>query len=203
MDYNRLLIKVQPETFLDIGAHEGEFSLEVKKRYPNCKIISIEANPFCEKYLQRLKIDYEIIGLSSNNSDQKLYFEKNNPSATGVSFYKENTDFYNEGLYDTIEVRTDKLDNRNYFDGEVIDFVKIDTQGSEYDILIGGRKTIKRSKYILIECSTIEYNKGAKLMDEIVEKMKEYEFSVDDIFNFNKIGNRIIQMDLLFKNLYF
>lgn len=202
MNYNLLFLKVNPKNFLDIGAHEGEFAWEVRKRYPECKIISIEANPYCEKYLQKIGVEYQIIGLSSDKTNKKLFFEKKNPASFGASFYKENTEFYDDGLFDTIEVESDTLDNRDFFSGQVIDFVKIDTQGSEFDILSGGKKTIKRSKYVLIECSTVQYNQGSKLIDEIVKKMKEYEFSVDDIFNFNKINNTIMQMDVLFKNLY-
>jgi hypothetical protein len=85
----------------------------------------------------------------------------------------------------------------------MIDLVKIDVQGSELDILIGGRKTIRRSKYVLLEVSTVQYNVNAPLMDIVVEKMKEYEFRIEEILNFNKLSNgQIFQMDILFKNTY-
>ena len=187
---------------MDIGAHEGEFAWEVKKRFPECKILSIEANPFCENFLKKTGVDYYIIGLSSESQKKTFFFEKQNPTSYGASFYKENTIHYDVGNFATVEIQTDTLDNKNFFQGQVIDFVKIDTQGSEYDILVGGRKSIKRSKYVLIECSTIEYNLGGTLIDEVVNKMREYEFNIDDIFNFNKSNNSIIQMDILFKNSY-
>lgn len=85
----------------------------------------------------------------------------------------------------------------------MIDLIKIDVQGSELDILNGGRKTIKRSKYVLLEVSTIQYNIKAPLMDKVVEKMKEYEFRIEEILNYNKLDNgQIFQMDILFKNTY-
>jgi hypothetical protein len=40
-------------------------------------------------------------------------------------------------------------------------------------------------------------------MDKVVEKMKEYEFRVEDFLNYNKLNNgQIFQMDILFKNSY-
>jgi hypothetical protein len=85
----------------------------------------------------------------------------------------------------------------------MIDLIKIDVQGSELDILNGGRKTIKRSKYVLLEVSTIQYNIKSPLMDKVVEKMKEYEFRIEEILNYNKLDNgQIFQMDILFKNTY-
>ena len=33
--------------------------------------------------------------------------------------------------------------------------------------------------------------------------MREYEFRIEEILNFNKLGNgQIFQMDILFKNMY-
>lgn len=85
----------------------------------------------------------------------------------------------------------------------MIDLIKIDVQGSELDILNGGRKTIRRSKYVLMEVSLIQYNIGAPLMDILVEKMREYEFRIENILNYNKLNNgQIFQMDILFKNTY-
>jgi hypothetical protein len=83
------------------------------------------------------------------------------------------------------------------------DLVKIDTQGAELDILNGGSKTIKHSKYLLLEVSTMQYNIGAPLMDQVVSKLKEYEFVIEDILDYHKLSNgSIFQLDILFKNSY-
>lgn len=188
---------------MDIGAHTGNFSLNIKKQYPDCKILMIEANPFCEPYLKKLNLDYQIIGLSSSKGTAELFLEKTNNVGTGSSFYRENTEWYEDDKMETVTVNLDTLDNQNYFPDQMIDLVKIDVQGSELDILNGGEKTIKRSKYVLLEVSTIQYNINAPLMDKVVEKMKEYEFRVEDFLNYNKLNNgQIFQMDILFKNSY-
>jgi FkbM family methyltransferase len=188
---------------LDIGAHVGDFSTIVKRNFPQCNIIMVEANPFCEEHLKNLNIDYEILGLSSQKGSAELFIENSNNLGTGASLYRENTDWYSDEKIEKVTVNLDTLDNRNYFPNELIDLVKIDVQGSELDILIGGRKTIKRCKYVLMEVSLVQYNIEAPLMDILVEKMKEYEFRIENILNYNKFNTKqIYQMDILFKNTY-
>jgi FkbM family methyltransferase len=203
MDYQTLFLQVKPNSCLDIGAHVGDFSTIVKRNFPQCNIIMVEANPFCEEHLKKLNIDYEILGLSSQKGTAELFIENSNKLGTGASLYKENTDWYGEEKIKKVTVELDTLDNKNYFSNELIDLVKMDVQGSELDILLGGRKTIKRSKYVLMEVSLVQYNIGAPLMDTLVEKMKEYEFRIENILNYNKLNNgQIFQMDILFKNTY-
>jgi len=117
--------------------------------------------------------------------------------------YKENTQFYSDANAEQVEVQSKTLDSLNVFKDQVIDLVKIDTQGSELDILKGGRKTITRSTYLLVEVSTIEYNINSPLIPTIVDKMREYSFKIEDILSFKFLDNKtIFQMDILFKNKY-
>ena len=74
---------------------------------------------------------------------------------------------------------------------------------AELDILLGGRKTITRSKYVLAEVSLLEYNQKSPLIDQVVSKMKEYSFYIEVILEYHKLSNnQIFQLDILFKNSY-
>lgn len=203
MNYTKLINYSNPKRFLDIGAHTGTFTQNVLSLAPGCEVIMVEANPNCEPYLQKLNRGYDILALSNRQGKAELFVEKINATGTGASLYRENTEWYSEGKFDKVEVELDTLDNRKYFGYEVIDLVKIDTQGSELDILLGGRKTITRSKYVLIEISVDEYNLKAPLIDQIVPVMKEYGFYIEDILDYLRTSKtQITQMDLLFKNSY-
>jgi FkbM family methyltransferase len=203
MNYIKLINYSNPKRFLDIGAHTGEFTKDLTRLAPNCDVIMVEANPNCEPYLQKLKYGYDIVALSNKQGKAELFVEKANAIGTGTSLYKENTEWYADGKFENVEVELDTLDNRSYFADEVIDLVKLDVQGAELDILEGGRKTITRSKYVLIETSLVVYNHGAPLVDAIVPKMKEYGFYMEDILDYLKFNkNQISQMDILFKNSY-
>jgi FkbM family methyltransferase len=203
MNYTKLINYSNPKRFLDIGAHTGEFTQNILRLAPECQVVMVEANPNCEPYLQKLNHGYDILALSNKQGKAELFVEKANMLGTGASLYKENTEWYADGKFDKVEVELDTLDNKKYFGYEVIDLVKLDVQGAELDILEGGRKTITRSKYVLIETSLVVYNHGAPMVDAIVPKMKEYGFYMEDILDYLKFSkNQISQMDILFKNSY-
>lgn len=200
---DKLFRYITPERAIDIGAHVGNFTKKLYYNFPKCSIVMVEANPHCESNLRLLGKPYEIVALSNKTGYANLYVETINPVATGASLYKENTDWYAEGKYETITVPTKTLDECNYFEGQPIDFIKIDVQGSELDILNGGENTIKNTEYVLIEASLVEYNQGAPLVGDIVDKMKEYGFYILDIVEYHSFahlyGGAIFQLDILFK----
>lgn len=202
MNFNLLSNYIKPENLIDIGANVRNFTFNISKLTNNLRSIMIEANPYCEKYLGQLEHPYHMIGLSNHEGFMDLYVEKFNSIGTGASFYRENTNWYEEGKYELVRVPVNILDNLNLYPSEMVDLIKIDVQGSELDILSGGNKTIKRSKYVLMEVSTLEYNLKAPLLDKIVEKMREYFFKIEDILDYRYINNQIFQMDFLFKNIY-
>jgi FkbM family methyltransferase len=203
MDYFKLNELIRPKQVLDIGAHVGDFTSTLSKLSPECEFIMVEANPHCEPYLSKLNHPYYILALSNFTGTTSLHIEKANHIGTGASMYKENTEWYGDGKYELIETPVNTLDNLNFFADEMIDLVKIDVQGAELDILNGGKKTIKRSKYLLLEVSTLQYNIGAPLMDQVINKLKEYEFVIEDILDYHKLSDgSIFQLDVLFRNSY-
>lgn len=205
MNLDKLFKHTTPKKALDIGAHTGNFTKQLYYKNPECKIVMVEANRNCEPSLRLLGKPYDIVALSNKQGFANLYVEKINPTATGASLYKENTEWYAEGKYETITVPTDTLDNRNYFDGEPIDLIKIDVQGAELDILKGGEKTMQNTSYTLLELSLLEYNQGAPLIGEVVDKMIEYGFCVVDILEYHSFpqlySGAVFQIDALFKKL--
>ena len=160
----------------------------------------VEANPSCEPHLRLLNQPYEIVALSDKEGYADLYVETINPITTGASLYKENTEWYGEGKYETIKVPTSTLDAKNYFPDQSIDLLKLDTQGAELDILNGGQETLKRTQYALIETSLAEYNQGAPGITEVTKFLDSYGFDPTVIFEVHTIRGVLVQVDLLFKN---
>lgn len=198
---DKIFKHIRPKKALDIGAHLGNFSKELGYNVPECDIIMVEANRNCEAALRLLGKRYEIVALSDKEGFADLFLEKINPVGTGASLYKENTEWYAEGSYETVRVPLKTLDSRNYFDGEIIDLVKLDVQGGELDIIRGGKKTIAKTKFVLSETSLVQYNQGAPLVDEVVNEMVDLGFCMVDFIEYHKFTNdQIFQIDILFKN---
>ena len=197
---DKLFRHINPKTALDIGAYVGDFTRSLLRQFPNCQVVMVEANSHCESYLKTVGCPYEIVALCDYNGQALLYMENDNLLGTGASLYKENTNWYSKGEKQT--VNTKRLDDCTYFDGASIDLIKMDVQGAELDVIRGGEKTIKNATFVMMETSLLQYNQGAPLIDNVVERMVSMDFCMIDIVEYHKLSDgTIFQIDILFKNL--
>jgi len=192
----KLLQDLNIKSVLDIGANIGEFSTEVKKLIPDCNCFMVEANAHCAPYLEKTGIPYDIATLSHTRGFVNFFIQPDNLIGTGASMYKENTEFYKDPIRQVVV--TKRLDDCNYIQGP-IDLIKLDTQGSELNILMGGLETVNRCKYILIETSLTVYNQGAPLIDGTFNLMNQLNFKTNTIFEYKYNENGIFQIDFLFE----
>jgi len=189
-----------PKTCVDIGCNVGDWTEMFQSVFPACNIKSIEANPACGKELKKRNLNYQIALLGSNDRDYVNFFiEKNDFLSGGASIYLEKTHYYND--YYTVQLPTETLDSL----GDEFDFIKMDVQGSELDVLLGGTETVKKSEFVLIEASVIEYNQGAPLSNVIIEYMDSIGFLIYDIFElhydtFYKKNYQLLEIDFCFVN---
>jgi FkbM family methyltransferase len=154
-------------TFMDIGAHKGE-SIEFFSKNLNIdKIYSFEASPenfvlLKNKYKNKKNLVLENIALSSTIS-KKIFNQCNESSSSTFStinynskYLKKKMRFLNSSkkndFFNKIEITTNTL--ANYLsDNKIlnIDLIKIDTEGHEYDVLVGLDRNIKNVKTIIFE----------------------------------------------------
>ena len=154
-------------TFMDIGAHKGE-SIEFFSKNLNIdKIYSFEASPenfvlLKNKYKNKKNLVLENIALSSTIS-KKIFNQCNESSSSTFStinynskYLKKKMRFLNSSkkneFFNKIEITTNTL--ANYLsDNKIlnIDLIKIDTEGHEYDVVMGLDRNIKNVKTIIFE----------------------------------------------------
>lgn len=197
MRYHRLQ-DLGVSSILDVGAYKGRFSLEMRKLYPKASIYMVEANPFCEKSLKLTGIPFEICPLHKQKGKSQFFFEKDSPVCSGASFNIENTNFYKGDRVDFKMLETYTLDEKNFLNGN-FDLLKLDTQGTELDILESGKKAIQNCQYIVLEVSLVEYNKNSPQIEEAIDYMGNLGFVISDILDRLIINNSTLQMDFLFK----
>lgn len=175
MSLNSELIKLKengfkPNKILDVGANIGEFTDICKNIWPNTICYMVEANKNCEKYLSEKTDPYfiEVLG-EKDNEDIIFYLTNENEICTGNSVYLEKTHHYDGDKLIEEHRKTKKVDT--LFKDETFDLIKLDTQGSELDILRGSYNVINKTKYIIIETSIKEYNLNAPLEVEVIDFM--------------------------------
>ncbi len=145
---------------LDIGANVGTYSNKIKKLVPQAKIYAFEPHPNCFKELsiQAIKYDYTAINLACSDTEGQgqLYDYPNNQSSIHASLYKDVIEeiHQNKSLVWNIQITTiDEFVELNALTR--INLLKIDTEGNEYKVLQGAKKTIESGK---INCIHFEFN---------------------------------------------
>jgi FkbM family methyltransferase len=191
--------KFTPKRFLDVGANFGDYSKMIKNIWSDVDIFMIEANPYNENNLKTAGYNYSISLLTDKNDEiYDFYLNKADINSTGCSIYRENTQHFSNENIDIIKLKSNTLDN--LFKDEIFDLIKLDTQGSEIDILKGGLQLISKSKYIIMEVALTDYNLNAPLIDDVLIFMKSINYNMIDIIELHYINYILVQIDALFKN---
>lgn len=155
-----------PNAILDVGANIGYWANEAAQKWPNAYLMLVEGNPECAQALANTGRSYRIALLSDEEKEVTFYTRKDSPGCTGASIYRENSQFYEGEKAIPQTATTDTLDH--LFPDDVFDFIKIDVQGSELDILKGGKNLVSRARALLLEVATSDYNPGAPRKEEVV-----------------------------------
>ena len=194
---------IHPTFILDIGAHSGQFRSWAKRVWPDVPIWMIEANPLHERTLENLirfsNDQYLIASMGDEEREVTFYTRSDKPHTEGNSYYKEHNYWDIPQLVQETKVTLQKLDNL-FENDAVFDIIKVDTQGSEIDILKGGKDLVSKAQAIILEVSFIEYNEGAPTAEETIDYMNEIGFEERMSLGEHYDGETIVQKDLLFTN---
>lgn len=144
-------------TIIDIGANIGTFSIFAALKNPGAKVIAYEPSKktfhqFCEN-ISLNKLEENIFpkkqAIGGKNGKLKLY-------DSGISGQKSIYRTRGEGKYESVEVITLKdVFSKNRIN--VCDFMKIDCEGAEYDILMNTPKDLfKKIRKISLEFHEIK-----------------------------------------------
>jgi FkbM family methyltransferase len=151
-------------TMFDVGANIGEYSMKLRDAFPQAIIYAFEPNPnsfeLMNNNLDVLDINCYQLGLSSNNSNQKIYTYAANISSEHASIYKDVLlDLHKANEIIEIEFTNIKLDDFCE-DKQIgsIDFLKIDTEGHELEVLRGALKNIYENNISIIQFEFNEMN---------------------------------------------
>lgn len=194
-----------PKVIVDCGAAWGEWSSLIKSIFNDSTIIAIDSNKWHpNKEIPGADIT-EIATLSDKDYEEMVFYQKkenldNGTFCTGDSLFKENSHHYDKHNTVTRKVSTITLKTLlNKYNYNVIDLLKIDTQGSELIIMKGLMDILNKTTFIELECSVIEYNIGGCSLFQIIDFLKN-QFDIYEICGLHYHNNRLAQIDIIFKN---
>lgn len=182
--YNPPGFKINPEdTVLDIGANYGNFTLYAALKARNGKVYAFEpfkeVNKILEKNISinRLNNVKLIKKAVSNKSGSRDFYiaKKDNVSH---SFFESNVSDVKEKI-DNIKVKTISL--KDFLSQEKIkkvDFLKMDCEGAEYEILFSSEKALKAIDKISMETHYVDEKRNVIALKSFLEK-NGFDVSID------------------------
>jgi len=190
--------------FLDVGANDGISAIGFRHVHSDYRILSIEPNLCHEAHLKDLKkrlkrFDYLLVGAGREHLKMTLYIPVFNsvPIYTAASLKKDHA-------LRTMQEQHISLGDKNIvivehtvdilpLDGLNLnpDIVKIDTEGYDYEVLIGMKTTIERCRPVIL----IEYGpEGYPLFKDFFEQYRytlwTYEHTKDKFVAFDETLER-------------
>jgi len=122
---------------IDIGGNIGFWSRDFCEKFNEVEIFEPDAsNIECLEANLKDKKNYNLHKVGLGSKQEKKTFYKSLTTSGGHSFFREQV-FEEKVEESVLEIK--KLDDYNFTE---VDLIKIDTQGSEYDILLGGQQTL-------------------------------------------------------------
>jgi FkbM family methyltransferase len=186
---------LQIDVVYDIGAWMGYWSPLIKHSVlHDAKFIMFEAN---SKYIPSLSASgFPFFNLLLSNPGRE-YVEFYNGTNSGDSYYKETTTIYDNQT--SIKLPCTTLDEViRKFQLPYPNFIKIDTQGSELDILAGATSVLGYVDLIYVECPILNYNSGAPKIQDYLEFFKKHEFLPVQLIEQHVSEDMLIQVDIMF-----
>jgi FkbM family methyltransferase len=182
---------------IDVGAHHGEFIERLQRIDVDLRILAIEPSHKAARVLihKNFKnVNVVEIGLGLIESRTKLY-----ESGSVFASVKKRKDRLTQTGSETVQIRRlDKLINEFPHIELNKTLLKLDTQGSELEILKGSEKLLELIPLVLVEVPLNSLYSESFSIEDILSFMKERSFIVSSINTPRFNNGKPYDCDILF-----
>lgn len=192
-------IGFRPGVIVDVGAYEGEWTRLAAGVFPEARILMVEAQRRKEAVLKPL--------VDTSGGRISCHLALLGPEAKAAVDFHE-MELGSSVLHERCDApRTTVSRPMTTLDALVreagvqrVDFLKLDVQGYELELLKGGVETLRQAEAVLLEVSLLGVIEGAPLMPEVIARMKENGLVPYDICNFMRrpLDRALWQVDMIF-----
>jgi len=189
----------RPRTIFDIGVASG--TQDLYKAFPDSHFILIEPLIECLPYLKTLtntlsNSEYILAAATSYSGQVTIHVH---PDIFGSSFYLEDEDSDVNGVERLVPTVTiSDICNKKRTNGPYL--LKVDTQGSELEVIKGAGAILSETEMVILETSLFKFFKGGPEFHDVITFMKKLGFVVYDIFNlqYRLLDGAMSQVDVAF-----
>jgi FkbM family methyltransferase len=188
-----------PGIAIDVGAYIGDWTLGFKRIFPCARMLMVEPQP---NYLDRLRemavacpdIELAPVLLGAHQSNSVPFHLCESASSVLTECAKSEPVTAISVPMTTL----DEVTSRSIF--ACPDFIKLDVQGYELEVLKGGERTMCSAEAVLMEVNLLRVLEGAPLFHETTQFMSERGFQVYDICTYFRrpYDGALWQLDVIF-----
>ncbi len=187
----------QPKVIFDIGAYKGGWTERVNEIFPEAAFFMFEGQKSKENDLQRIKnkigkkSNY-YIGLLGAENGKEVFFSEIETASNVSSSHKNMPNQTLSSL--NVLVRKEKI--------PFPEFIKIDVQGYELEVLKGATEILSQTEVILLEISLLDIgDNNTPLLIDVLNFMYSLNFVAYDICSVTTrrpLDQALWQTDILF-----
>ena len=200
---------IRPKTLIDVGANTGQFTVAACNIFKGIIVHAFEPIEKCVDQLRANTSRYNnihIYPVALGDECKTAAFHMNNYSLASSLLRlsdKHQFEFSQATERETVPVAVKTLDS-NFHDKPLVApvLMKLDVQGAERKVIEGGRETLQRVDYILMETSFSPMYIGEPSFTEMVDLMRTLDFDLARPMHFLRgpRSGEILQADFLFRN---
>lgn len=201
------LVERRIKTIFDIGANTGQFASSAQLVMPSAKIYCFEPLPACFRQLsERFQNAENVVcynyALGADSAEMPFFENQFSPSSSLLPITDRQIDaFPHTQSVKPVMVSVKRLDDIAADLNIVMPLlVKIDVQGYELPVILGGQTTLQQADIILVETSFVELYEGQALFSDVYDVLTRWGFRYAgalDQFIDPKTGE-ILQADSVF-----
>lgn len=193
----------------DIGANHGQFASEIRSAGYSNKIVSFEPLSVAHSILQKASENdpkwrvHERCALGDRNGEVEINIAGNSVSSSILPMLDSHKAAAPASVYkgkETVSIQTLDAVAQQYIKNAQAPFLKIDTQGFEWEVLNGARDTLHHIKGVLLELTLSPLYDGQHLWRETIERLEAEGFSLWALqpgFT-DPVNGRTLQVDGMF-----
>ena len=175
------------DVILDIGANRGQFASEIRSVGYKNKIISFEPLPDAHQLITKaasgdeLWSVYQRGAIGDYDGQVEINVSGNSFSSSILPMMESHSSAAQNSAYIGSEnVPINRLDTvaSKYLTTDNNVFIKIDTQGFEWQVLDGATETLKNAQGVLCEMSLVPLYEGQRLWMDMLKRLENEGFTL-------------------------
>jgi len=177
----RIMLQNRFTKFYDIGSSSLQWHDSIKENIPKCDIYCFEGSD-CEEtkafYKDVCSSPYYLGAIGRTN--KKVIGQTTLDGSNLINIYPENQKIFNRE--NDVYLADKEITIRNFSevvkenDFPIPDLIKMDIQGSELDVILGGVDIIKKCKALVVELPHEIVNFGAPKKEEVIHELDKLNF---------------------------